>query len=104
MVDYVAVPERIKDELELLTEKADELYLMALNWKSLVAGVRRGRARRRARNEAQAGCGSRVDVAIRVAVSWKTAGDRTQRQVPAARSRFLSHQLGVLRHHEPILR
>lgn len=77
---------------------------MALNWKSLIAGVGRRRARRRTRNEAQAGRRSRVNVAIQVAVSWKTASDRTQRQVPATRSRFLSHQLSVLRHHEPILR
>ena len=64
-------------EQSVLTEKADELYLMTLNWKSLVAGVGRGRARRRARNEAQARCRSRVEVAIDGTVSRKTAGDWT---------------------------
>jgi len=89
------------------TEEANELYLMTLNRKSLVAGVGRGRARCRTRNDAETGRGSRVEVAVAGSTSWKsTAGRRTQRQAAAAgrRRRFLSHQLRVLRHDEPVVR
>jgi len=88
------------------TEKANELYLMTLNRKSLVAGVGRGRARCRTRNDAETGRGSRVEVAVAGCTSCKsTAGRRTQRQFAAGRRRrFLSHQLRVLRHDEPVVR
>ena len=86
------------------TEETNELYLMTLNWQSLVAGVGRGRTRCRTRNHAQARRGARVEVAVADSTSWKSTAGRTQRQVAAARSRrFLSHQFRVLRDDEAIV-
>ena len=87
----------------VFTEKADKLYLMALNWQSLVARVGRGRACRRARNDAQTRARAWITVAVAKGESCNAATDRTDRQVTAARGCLLPHQFRVLCDDEPVL-